>query len=236
MRAFKWLAGAILALLLIKVLIFPDFVHRYKLTVEVDTPDGLKSGSSEIEVTKRDVRWALIAPKGQYLYRARGEAVFVDLGKNKNIIALLAFGDAATHTDRISTLHIEAFLSFAQRFDKDVWNGQIPLHGTRELTGDLIPTLVSFSDLNNPETARVVWPEEFPAVFGPGYAFRRATIDILPSGLLAGWFHGQRPQQGIEQKLLWWGQPGRPAYRAHLAMRRSSVGETSAAEYLFVRR
>jgi hypothetical protein len=236
MSILKWLAGIVLTIILIKVLVFPDFVHRYRLTIEVDTPDGLKSGSSVYEVTRRDERWILIA-QGRYISTTRGQAVFVDLGGGKNVVGLMAFGDTATDVDRMTTLHIQAFLSHAQRFDEDVWNGQTRLHGTRELTGDLIPTLVTFSDLNNPETARVVWPQEFPGVFGPGYTFRRETIEILPSGWLAGWFQDLRPTQGIERKLLWWEQSGRPAFRAHLAMRHGSrVGETSSAEYLFVRR
>ncbi len=34
---------------------FPD--HRYRLTIEIDTPDGVKSGSSVIAVYASDVRW-----------------------------------------------------------------------------------------------------------------------------------------------------------------------------------
>ena len=51
-------------------LAFPDHAHRFRLTVEVDTPGGLRSGSSVIEVDQKDVRWA--PPPGQYVFSVRG--------------------------------------------------------------------------------------------------------------------------------------------------------------------
>ena len=61
---------------------YPDYTYRYRMTVEVDTPDGLKTGSSVIEV--KTTQWpAWISPSGSRVAsrKASGEAPFVDLGE-----------------------------------------------------------------------------------------------------------------------------------------------------------
>ncbi|MGY3476383.1 hypothetical protein [Bradyrhizobium ottawaense] len=58
--------------------------HKFRLTVEVTTPDGIKAGSGVLAVV----------PDRNYnrggRTTMRGEAVFVDLGQSKNLVALLA--------------------------------------------------------------------------------------------------------------------------------------------------
>ena len=56
-----------------------DRTYRYKLTVEVETPDGLRKGSSVIQVIGDEAgKNALISP-GRLTFRIFGEAVAVDL-------------------------------------------------------------------------------------------------------------------------------------------------------------
>ena len=65
------------------------------------------------------------------------------------------------------------------------------------LTCDLVPTLVTFTDLNNPTTARVVRPDEFPAAFGAGVRLRGARIEMTADPVTSG----------IEKKLTWLPHP-----------------------------
>ncbi len=84
--------GILTALVVLaKIFVFPDYRHRFRLTIEFDTPDGVKSASAVHEVVRKDVRWILIA-HGQYEYRFHGEAIFLDLGRGKHVVALLAHG------------------------------------------------------------------------------------------------------------------------------------------------
>lgn len=234
----KFLLIAAAIVLTIKAFTFPDYVHRYRLAIEVDTPDGLKRASSVIEIKRSDFRWVLIA-QGQYEFRVRADAVFVDLGRGKHVIALLAFGPWAEHRSGITSMAMAAYLSPAKRWDEDAWSGRTKLEGERELVAPLIPTLVTFRDLNDPKTARVVDPGAFEEAFGAGYSFRRATVEmnsvnLWPLNFLA--ITDPPVTRGIEQKLLWWNEPGRPAYQAHLAMKNGDrTGPPSSAEYLFVR-
>lgn len=65
---------------------FPTNSHRYRLTVDVDTPEGVRSAPSVIEVERNDA-WVLIA-QGANFYRVHREAVFVDLDGGRNLVAL----------------------------------------------------------------------------------------------------------------------------------------------------
>src|SRR3979409_2172758 len=62
--------------------------HKYRLTVEVETPQGLKSGSGVLAVHP-DRSYS----RGGHT-RTIGDAVMVDLGGGKNLIALLAHLDS----------------------------------------------------------------------------------------------------------------------------------------------
>ncbi len=66
-------------------------VHRFRLTVEVDTPDVPRSAASVIEVERKAIRWPVRG--GRYAHHVRGEAVYVDLGGGRNVVAVLAHGE-----------------------------------------------------------------------------------------------------------------------------------------------
>lgn len=153
--------------------------HRFRLTVEVETPDGLRSASSVVEVERKRIR--LPVPGGRYAHLVRGEAVYVDLGLGRNVVAVLAHGDNAEDVDRINSFWVEAYGRY--KYDEDVWSGRKALRGAVELRPPLIPTLVTFADRLDPGTVQVVRPGEFEAVFGPGFRFRRATLEVVPESV-----------------------------------------------------
>src|SRR5687768_6045215 len=96
MRLIKVVGALIAAIVLAKIFVVPDYRHRFRLTIAFDTPDGVKSASGVHEVVRKDMGWTLIAlGKGQYVYRFHGEAIFLDLGRGKNVVALLAHGPTA---------------------------------------------------------------------------------------------------------------------------------------------
>ncbi len=105
LRIMAYAFAGVLALLLIAPLPV-DFGFwaqeiRYRVTLEIDTPDGVKSGSSVIGVRRSnppDVVELGLALRhlviGGPLYPARyyGDAPFVDLGGGRNAIMLLGKG------------------------------------------------------------------------------------------------------------------------------------------------
>lgn len=169
--------------------VFPDHAHRFRLTVEVDALDGIRSGSSVVEVER--------VPNfpTRHTFRVRGEAVFVDLGGGRNLVAVLAHGENAEDVDRITSFWIEAY-GHERSEEDDVWSGRKALRGVVELKPPLIPTLVTFSYPLDPSTVRVVRPGEFERVFGPGFRFRRATLEVVPASVPV-------TSSVIEQRLPW---------------------------------
>lgn len=185
--------------------------HAYRLTISVYTPGGVKSASGVTRVFINTRKGLLPGTGGGAT--VTGEAIFLDLGDGKNLAALLtspyivmqAFG-GKNNTLRPSDIKT--------------------LSGTVTLRRDLVPTLMTFADLNNPASAKVIYDirwrdtppqgvapiyiDEFSTVFGPGYGFHSATIEIVSAGIwpfnLIG-LTGDPITRGIEQRLPWWGKP-----------------------------
>jgi hypothetical protein len=236
-------------------LAFPTFTHRYRLTIEIDTPDGVRSGSSVIEVVREDYRWMLLpVPGSRYQFRERSEAVFVDLGAGRNVIALLGHGARADNVSQMISLPIEAYGYY--KWDENAWAGRLPMQGPVELRPPLVPTLIAFSNLSDPKTAQVVYATEvqrgrdptvaidrFIEIFGPGVRFRRASVEIVPIGTwpfnVLGWpraLTGDPITRDIENLLPWWNNSGRPAGEARRAWRAGeTTGPSISPEMLFKR-
>jgi hypothetical protein len=200
----------------------------YRLSLEVETPSGLRTGSS---VVRADVQTS--SPwYGQAgpAYQTRGEAVFVDLGDGKHVVALLTGGPRGEFADWHRYMPWAPFQAAnpalgAQRrsFEyvaelrgsAEIPRGPVPLTFSFRL--DVMPTLVTFTDLADPASARVVPPtaEGFAAAFGPGFAFKRATVEIVPGGVWPfsliplgwpQWLFGAPVTRGIEARLPWYGR------------------------------
>ncbi len=184
--------------------------HKYRLTVEVTTPDGIKTGSGILAVV----------PDRNYnrggRTTMRGEAVFVDLGQGKNLVALLAHQqDAKLDLDDINYVALRAYGSArGNRVSFKEINQQTGIVSVR---GDLVPVLVSFGDPRDPKTARLVAGDHAEAVLGDGYAIRGLTAEVVPSGFWPidfGGVLGEPVTRGIERKLPWLAAPGDPAATA----------------------
>ena len=156
---------------------YPTYTYRYRMTVEVLADGAVRSGASAIEV--RVVKQPQFGPP--QTSHVRGEAVFVDLGGGRNVIALLAAGPAAKDVDYSYNVVPAVFgLTFA---DRDLAKLS-SLRGIRPVSR--LPTFVTFADLNDPKTARVVHPDEFEQVFGPGTGLRRVTVEPVDAPITRG--------------------------------------------------
>lgn len=64
----------------------PVYTYRYKLTIEVETPDGPKRAANVVEVSETTVTF----PDSAYRRSIRGEALYLDLGPSRPpLLALL---------------------------------------------------------------------------------------------------------------------------------------------------
>ena len=198
--SFKWFGP----LALLAALVIGDQIrinrpaHKYRLTVEVETPDGRKAASSVLAVHP-DRGYAR---SGQT--RTVGDAVFVDLGQGKNLFALLAHVDGKLTLDDINYVALRAY---GESSGKRVAFSQMSgLTGTVPVKGALIPVLIAFTDPAAPGTARLVPPDDAEAVLGKGYGLKGISAEVVPNGywpLDFGGFLGEPVTRGILAKLPW---------------------------------
>jgi hypothetical protein len=207
---FKWLGPfALLAVLFIGDQIRINRPgHKYRLTVEVETPEGLKSARGVMAVH----------PDRGYSRSGhtttKGDAVLVDLGGGKNLVALLAHRDNTVDLDGMNYVALRAYKAAGQNVS---FNEMSRMTGAAPVTGALIPILVSFADLSNPATARTVPPDNLAAVLGQGFRLHRMTAEVVPNGIWPLDFGGRLGEpvtRGIEAKLPWWNGTAAPAATA----------------------
>ncbi len=170
---------------------------RYRVTVEVETPDGVRSGHSINEVRAANHNNLGLAPPSRSMDKI-GEAIAVDLPNGETLFMLPPSServqqvfdpewknDWVESTQRISEKAASAVLNF-------------PIETNRERTPDGLPRqhaglLVRFRDINKPDTVEEVNPERLDEAFGAGHALRRVTVQLTEEPLTSG----------IEKRLPW---------------------------------
>jgi hypothetical protein len=220
---FKWLGP----LALLAVLFIGDQIrinrpgHKYRLTVEVETPEGLKSAKGVMAVH----------PDRGYSRSGhtttKGDAVLVDLGGGKNLVALLAHRDNTVDLDGMNYVALRAYKAAGQNVS---FNEMSRMTGAVPVTGALIPILVSFTDLSNPATARTVPPDNLATVLGQGFRLHGMTAEVVPNGIWPLDFGGRLGEpvtRGIEAKLPWWNGTAAPAA---IALRAAGVPAGAAID------
>ncbi len=184
--------------------------YRYRLTVEVDTPEGLKSGSSVIEVaTSKGSKYSIPSP-GALSYKVRGEAVTVDLGSRGLLFALLrsdesadwaagafeAMAPATTIDERMKS--DDAYgdsraAVLALKGPQVVPRWREPYRSGTKQPRSGYPMFVRFADIADPKTVAKVDPDALVASFGKGIKLRRITVERT----------GDAVTTGIEGRLGW---------------------------------
>jgi hypothetical protein len=208
---FKWIGplGLLAALVIGDQIRINRPGHKYRLAVEVETPDGIRSASTVLSVHP-DRGYSR---KGSTL--TKGDALWVDLGGGKNLLALLAhLDDKNIELDGMNFVALRAFNAAGR---KTTFNAMNQMTGTAQVAGALIPVLAAFSDGNDPATMRVVKPDDLAATYGNGFALRGVSVEAVPNGfwpLDFGSMLGEPVTRGIEAKLPWWERAGDPAATA----------------------
>jgi hypothetical protein len=147
--------------------------YRYKITVEVDTPQGLRTGSSVIEITgRREPK--LPGMQGYHIYLT-GEAVAVDLPNGQTLYALLV--GESTSSPVPYDLPRQLLTLEERRSTAMPDYGKILGQSNRlsVLPRPAYPLLVSFDRPVSPGTMRSVDPEHL-SLLSPGSNLHRITI------------------------------------------------------------
>ncbi|HWK93828.1 MAG TPA: hypothetical protein VNR39_00255 [Pseudolabrys sp.] len=169
---------------------YPTYVYRYRMTVEVAVSGKVHSGASVIEVRIATQPHGGDVPP--YVPHVRGEAVFVDLGEGRNVIALLAAGPVAENVNYPDQI-VPAL--FDVPFEN--WAALSGMRGTKEVPISKLPTFVTFSNLDDPKTAHIVSLYDLEKEFGPDVQFKRVSIEITEDPVT----------RNLDKKLSWLPHP-----------------------------
>jgi hypothetical protein len=200
---FKWIGplGLLAALFIGDQIRINRPGHKYRVTVEVDTPAGVKSASGVVAVTPYR------GYSGIGRTRTSGEAVFVDLGGGKNLVALLAHLDNKIDLDAINYVALRAYTAAAG--SRVNFNDMSKQTGTVPVKAALVPVLVAFADPANPGSARLVSPDDSETVLGKGFRLHGITAEVVPNGVWPidfGGALGEPVTRGIAAHLPWLNQ------------------------------
>lgn len=205
---FKWVGPVAL----LAALVIGDQIrihrpgHKYRLSVEVQTPEGVKSASGVMAVHPYR------GYSGGGMTQTKGDAIFVDLGGGKNLVALLAHaGDKGLELDGMNYVALRAFNAAGVKVPFIAMN---KVTGVVPVKAPLIPILVTFTDINDPATAREVPASDLAAALGKGFGLQGVSVEVVSNGLWPldlGGSLGEPVTRGIEAKLPWLNGTGNPA-------------------------
>lgn len=170
--------------------------YRFRLTVEVETPQGLRSGSSVYEVKAWNEPG--MDPSGKVRkWRARGEAVAVDLPGGKTLFALLKTG---AHFEDMVGLSMSTLYPAFRAEGYDVVGvarelARADVGEKAEVAPADYPMLVVFGDIAVPRTIELVDPTKLAAAFGSSVRLRAITASVTNDAVT----------KGIEGRLPWLG-------------------------------
>jgi hypothetical protein len=145
--------------------------NRFELVMEVETPAGLKSGTTVIETQVRNNKYGL--PESRNVRGiAYGEAIFIDMGAGRNLVMLLGWGPTGEETDGIFGLKRAALAKDSPM----KWEDEDKLSGEGLLPPKYIPTLATFDDPNNAFSGRVIDRRDLAREFGEGFSFHSIKL------------------------------------------------------------
>jgi hypothetical protein len=146
-----------------------------KLTVEVETPQGIKSGAAVMHVS-----WQEENAVGNYPSSYSGEATVVEVMPGKYLFALLGEG-----TKYIALRTFAREIGGASVTPKG-FAAVSQLHGIRKVPHENYPLLVTFTDIADPNTVQKVDPDNLAASFGAGVSLQRITLKITDEKVTEG--------------------------------------------------
>ena len=176
--------------------VFPSYTWRYKITVNVETPEGLKSGSAVREVTNRDntILGVKFPEAGARISKVKGEAVVIDLGKRGVLFGLI---DHDSYRELYSAFSVRDPSNTSDDFHK------LDLGMKADLNIDR-PKIITFKDMNDPKSIEIVYQQKmgsyigkvldvddnFEKLFGAGVVLKSISIEITGEKITWGKIHG----------------------------------------------
>ena len=157
---------------------------RYRITLEVDTPSGIKTASSVWEARLHEALAAF--EHGKYQWDYSGEAIVLDLPEG-TLFGLLRSENEVQLP--VAIMRDQIIATKASDWRKS-WIKLAPRWKNEKLAFELprsnYPMLVRFRDIKEPKSVEQVNPDDLAASFGPGIGLRRITVEVTDSPVTTG--------------------------------------------------
>ena len=191
--------------------------YRFRLTVEVETPQGLRSGSSVYQVWANDTT-AVLPEEAKRDWGVKGEAVAVDLPGGRTLFALLkTVNPMREDLARMSMAALDpAFNNDIVESARRISRGS-GVRANADVMPNNYPLLVRFRDVADPKSVERVAAANSAAAFGPRVRLRRITVEVTDDPVTTG----------IEKRFSWWN-----AFRNHHFDGTSTVSEDMISKNL----
>ncbi len=213
-------AGIVVATKMAWGIAYPSGAWRYKLTVAVDTPEGVKTGSAVREVRAEKFR-SIFTSSDLAINMPRGEAVVVDLGQRG-----VLYGLNKTYKHGVDGGHYIVTEAFPAPRPIDT-PGYIRYYsnleaGPVELDEAYYPMFVRFRDPSDPKTVEnlldvkacpepnphpmkfCLYEDRFARAFGDGVSLKSVTIEMTREPVTTGVVERYLPSyQPINEYMNW---------------------------------
>lgn len=186
-RTFDWRGTAYLLLVLVVLGSLtgcgtPPRTLFSRFTIEVETPEGLRTGSTvaKYSIRPNDGFLSGLSMTGTYVF-FWGEATMVDLG-DRGILFCLIYSDYERDDQSLSQGDfVLRLFPKPDRIDQlpAYLDGLIRSQPKTMVLNAQLPLLVRFRDLADPMTAERVDPNDLEASFGAGVRIVRSEFEIL---------------------------------------------------------
>lgn len=207
MKALKTLALIVAGIVALWMTFYPTGRVPYRLTVEVETPEGVMSGSG-VRVAYYFLEPPILPGTGASA-EIHGEAFPVDLGSRGALFVLLASRSDAGRpdyneaTDFLDIMTPEWRRSVRSAAQTRALNS---LSIRTTVPVKFMPFLVRFRNEKDAATVEAVDPENLAASFGPGVRLKQMTMETVSRGwwpLNEFGLTGEPMTRGIEKRLGW---------------------------------
>ncbi|SMD12873.1 hypothetical protein SAMN06297251_13321 [Fulvimarina manganoxydans] len=155
-----------------------SWVWHERLTVTVDTPDGTKSASGVLKTEFYEKPFPRLTPDApRTTYTHGGEAIALEVKPGRYIFALL---NSLPYTFDLFYPEQPPLDAAPKLMEDDA------IGATITMPPSSYPLLVTFENINDPTSLKLVDPNDIQEAFGPGYKLRSITITITNEPVTKG--------------------------------------------------
>jgi hypothetical protein len=171
---------------------------KYRMTVELETPQGPRSSYSIVEIDPKVFTTLQSTGGVDVKFNIKAEAVAIDLPRHGTLFALLRTNDLGDSDLLIGSLQYAGLHVSPEGTAADHWRRVFSALANSdakwELPPNRLPMFVRFQDLADPTSIEVVDPLHLDRAYGPGFRLKRVMIEIVKEPGIRG---------GIVARLPW---------------------------------